>query len=200
MDREPMKRILIITSFIFLVSCAGDSAFERSMKIDDAAFKGEVSLERIEKLDKYKLTVFNQLTGKVDQIYTPYQVLQMELADVNRDGRTDICLGIIKPTPFDSALKRRLFIFEIDRDYIRPLWLSSRLVKPLEEFVPFTDEEGLWRILAMEREGNDLYCLNEYKWGAFGMSFQKQVGESLDYHTAKDVLEKYTKRHKHKST
>jgi hypothetical protein len=113
----------------------------------------------------------------------------METGDVNHDGRTDICIGIIKPTPFDPVLKKRLFIFQIDRDYIRPLWLSSRLVRPLEEFSVLSNDEGC-RIRTIERENTDMFCINEYKWESFGMTFIKTRNDSLHFADAQSLLRK----------
>jgi hypothetical protein len=110
--------ILIISSYIS--SCTNTTDFSKSINIRDAYFKGTVMVERMGKLDKYSISIFDSLTGGSDRIYTPYAIFEMETGDVNQDGRTDICIGIIKPTPFDPVLKKRLFIFQIDRDYIRP--------------------------------------------------------------------------------
>src|ERR1700729_4074015 len=131
--------IVLFASF-FIGSCTNSTYFSKSIPIRDAYFKGQVIVERIEKLDKYRITIIDSVTGGIDHIYTPYDVFEMETGDVNHDGRTDICIGIIKPTPFDPVLKKRLFIFQIDRDYIRPLWLSSRLVRPLETFAVLTND------------------------------------------------------------
>ena len=178
--------ILLIASF-YISSCTNNTCFSKSISIRDAYFKGKVIVEKIGKLDKYSITIFDSLTGGSDRIYTPYDVFEMETGDVNHDGRTDICIGIIKPTPFDPVLKKRLFIFQIDRDYIRPLWLSSRLVRPLEEFAVLSNEEGCM-IRTIERENTDLFCINEYKWESFGMTFMKTRTDSLNLADAHSLL------------
>ena len=178
--------IVLIATF-FIGSCTNSTYFSKSIPIRDAYFKGKVIVEKIEKLDKYRITIIDSVTGRNDHIYTPYDVFEMETGDVNHDGRTDICIGIIKPTPFDPVLKKRLFIFQIDRDYIRPLWLSSRLVRPLEEFAVLNNDEGC-RIRTIERENTDMFCINEYKWASFGMTFIKTRNDSLDYANAQSLL------------
>lgn len=178
--------IILIASF-YISSCTNNTCFSKSIPIRDAYFKGKVIVEKIGKLDKYSITIFDSLTGGSDRIYTPYDVFEMETGDVNHDGRTDICIGIIKPTPFDPVLKKRLFIFQIDRDYIRPLWLSSRLVRPLEEFAVLSNDEGC-RIRTIERENTDMFCINEYKWESFGMTFIKTRNDSLHYADAQSLL------------
>ena len=184
--------VLIFLSFYFS-ACSNNKPFSKKIKINDAFFKGDVTIEKIEKLGKNKISIYNKLTGKGDRIYTPYEVFQMETGDVNNDGKTDICIGIIKPTPFDSILKKRLFIFQIDRDYIRPLWLSSRLVKPLEEFI-ICKKNHKYTIKAMEKENNHLYCINEYRWESFGMSFLKEQKDSLTYSDVKRLLHESNKK------
>lgn len=178
--------IVIIASF-FIGSCTNSTYFSKSIPIRDAYFKGKVIVEKIEKLDKYRITIIDSVTGGSDHIYTPYDVFEMETGDVNHDGRTDICIGIIKPTPFDPVLKKRLFIFQIDRDYIRPLWLSSRLVRPLEEFTVLSDEEGC-RIRTIERINPGMFCIAEYRWESFGLTFIRIRNDSLHYSDAHSLL------------
>ena len=173
---------------IFLNSCSKPEAFEKEVRITDPFFDGFVTLEKMESIQKYKLSISDPARKSIDHIYTPYAVFQMETGDVNRDGKTDICLGIIKPTPFDSVLKKRLFIFQIDRGYIRPLWLSSRLVNPLEEFSIETDSMQQTIIRTIERTGPEVFCTRSYKWGSFGMIYLSTEHDSINYENAKQQL------------
>jgi hypothetical protein len=182
-----MRKEIILIVFFYFSSCINNAYFSESIKISDAFFKGKVIVEKIEKLDKYRITIFDSLTGVSDHIYTPYEVFEMETGDINQDGRTDICIGIIKPTPYDPVLKKRLFIFQIDRDYIRPLWLSSRLVRPLEKFAVLTNANGCM-IRTIEKENTEMFCINEYKWESFGMTFIKTRNDSLNYSDAQSLL------------
>jgi hypothetical protein len=168
-----------------LISCSAPRPFEKEVLIKDKFFKGQVKLQHIEKLGKYRLSISNTLTGKTDLIYTPYEVFQMETGDINHDGKTDICLGIIKPTPFDSVLKKRLFLFQIDRDYIRPLWLSSRLAGPLEAFTVSTDSTGKCIINTLEKQFRDLYCRRTYRWNSFGMNYINTPQDSITHDEAR---------------
>jgi hypothetical protein len=184
------KTLLLLFFLICFCSCLKNRPFSKTIKISDAYFKGEVIEEKIEKLNKYKITINDSITGESDRIFTPYEIFQMETGDVNHDGKTDICIGIIKPTPFDPNLKKRLFIFQIERDYIRPLWLSSRLVRPLERFAIVKDNKGLNMIRTIEQQDKDKYCINEYKWESFGMAFQRELANSLSYSKAGLLLNK----------
>lgn len=183
-----IKETIILFVFVFLFgSCSENEKYSNTIRVRDAFFDGEVKVEKIEKLNKYKLTIFNSTTGASDHIYTPYEIFQMETGDVNHDGKTDICIGIIKPTPFDSVFKKRLFIFQIDRDYIRPLWLGSRLVYPMEEFKICKNADRL-TIKTIERQNLDLFCINEYRWESFGMSFLKKHKDFLTFSNAQFLL------------
>jgi hypothetical protein len=180
--------MLWLTFMILLSACSKPDTFEKVLPIHDSFFKGFVKLEKMERINKYKLSITDSLDKPVDCIYTPYEVFQMETGDIDRDGKTDICLGIIKPTPFDSILKKRLFIFNIDRRYIRPLWLSSRLVNPLEEFTIDTNSRKECIIRTIEKEGTNLYGVRSYKWGTFGMIYQTTLQDSIDYEKAQQNL------------
>ena len=183
----PLYAIGFIGILFLSGSCSNRQSYTKTIKIEDAFFRGTVTVEKIEKLDKYRISIFNSITRGSDRIYTPYEVFEMETGDVNRDGKTDICIGIIKPTPFDPVLKKRLFIFQIDRDYIRPLWLSSRLVNPLEEF-RVCNSKGGCTIRAMERQNKGLYCIHEYRWESFGMSYMRTLNDSLSFTRAQETL------------
>lgn len=180
--------LLAICVYSVCLSCNNTPPFSKTININDSSFKGIVHVEKIEKLNKYRVNIENRLTGGTDKIYTPYEIYAMETGDINNDGRTDICIGIIKPTPFDSLLKKRLFIFQIDNDFIRPLWLGSRLVHPLEEFAVQINEENKFIIKTIERQGQKTYCINEYRWQSFGMTFITENEKMLSYPDALEIL------------
>lgn len=176
-----------VACVLFLCSCS-KASFSKDMNIEDAYFNGKIHLEKNKKLGRYCLSIHNLKTGGKDRIFTPYEVFTMETGDINGDGRTDICLGITKPTPFDSVLKKRLFIFQIDKDYIRPLWLSSRLVKPLEDFRVITHKDSASTVLTIEKDKKHSYSVNEYRWASFGMHLITTHGASLSFADAQKIL------------
>lgn len=176
-----MREFTFYWILLICVSCNHETPFSKTINISDDYFNGTAQIEKVEKINKYRLTIKNSVNGETDKIYTPYEIFAMESGDINHDGKTDICIGIIKPTPFDSLLKKRLFIFQIDNNFIRPLWLSSRLVYPLEEFVIENDENGQQIIKTIERQSLKSFCINEYKWKSFGMSFISERNNMLSY-------------------
>lgn len=182
------RSLSVLFSVCSMCACHQDQApFSKTVTMEDDAFKGIILVEKVEKLGKYRLRMENHKTGGRDQIFTPYEVFAMETGDVNGDGHTDICLGIIKPTPFDPVLKKRLFIFQIDRDFIRPLWLGSRLTHPLETFAVLQGQ-GKQRVRSVERQDARQYYVNEYEWGEFGMTFVKECRRDLSYAEALKIL------------
>jgi hypothetical protein len=192
--RKGYKNIFVLGTYCLLVllnSCHEDLPFTKAIQIDDSNFKGTVKVEKIEKLNKYRITIKNSISLVSDKIYTPYEIFAMETGDINHDGKTDICIGIIKPTPFDPTLRKRLFIFQIDHNYIRPLWLSSRLVHPLEGFKVVKHKDGRQFIITIEKKGNNTYCISEYNWESFGMSFVREYDNALSFSEAWSILRTY---------
>lgn len=185
-----MKNYFFISCWLLLYGCKQPANFNKSEDIRDAFFNGSVTVEKIDKLNKYCVSIKDTANKTIDKIYTPYTIFDLQTGDINYDGKTDFCVGIIKPTPFDSVLKKRLFIFQIDRNYIRPLWLGSRLSHPYEKFIILKDPENKNCIRAIEKENKNLYCITEYKWGSFGMVFRKQCAHGLPFSKAEALLTK----------
>lgn len=55
----------------------------------------------------------------LDQTIFKYVPYQFDTTDVDRDGRTEILIGLIKSTEFDPQEKKRLFILRIDNGQMR---------------------------------------------------------------------------------
>ena len=109
----------------------------------------------------------------------PYPVYQFQTGDVNGDGSEDAMVGVIKGTRFYPEKARRLFIFKQVNGKVRPLWLGSKLGGILEDF-RFVDG----RIRALESTTDSLYVVSDYKWGGFGMKFDRHIIKGVDKETA----------------
>ncbi|OYU96510.1 MAG: hypothetical protein CFE21_08985 [Bacteroidetes bacterium B1(2017)] len=177
----------LLIVFVFLNSCGEKPDYNRIIQVNNSLFKGKIEVLRIDKLKKYSLSIENYNTGKTDKIYTPYEIFKLDTGDINQDGKFDLCIGIIKPTPFDTIYKKRLFIFQIDRDYIRPLWLSSRLVRPLEDFCVI-NSKGLYSINSIERQSENQYSVQKYTWASFGLVRTNNIKESIRISEAQKLL------------
>ncbi len=105
------------------------------------------------------------------RVHIEHNVFRAEVCDINGDGRPDVCLGVIKPTRYDSAPRRRVQFYTYDGRRLRPLWLGSRLGMPLEDF-RIVRHAGIDRVLTLERERRrGTYAVGLWEWRSFGLSF-----------------------------
>jgi hypothetical protein len=109
----------------------------------------------------------------------PYPVYQFQTGDVDGDGREDAMVGVVKGTRFYPEPARRLFIFKAVNGKARPLWLGSKLGGTLQDF-RFRDG----RIRALETTDDSLWVVSDYRWGGFGMAFERFVIKGTDKETA----------------
>jgi len=116
-----------------------------------------------------------------------YEAFRLDTGDVNKDGSTDILVGVIKKTRFDSICRKRLFIFKLVDGFIRPLWLGSRVSQPLEDF-RFCKSHGLGLIRTIEHERDNSFLVAEYQWQGFGLSFIKYLEREVSFKRAAQLL------------
>ena len=109
----------------------------------------------------------------------PYPVYQFQTGDVDGDGSEDAMVGVIKSTRFYPEKARRLFIFKQVNGKARPMWLGSKLGGILEDF-RFT--EG--KIRALESTSDSLYVVSDYRWGGFGLTFERFIVKGVNRETA----------------
>ncbi len=123
-----------------------------------------------------------------DRWELPYQVYQFQVGDVDDNGVEDALVGVIKSTRFFPTIDKRLFIFKNHKGYVRPLWLGSRVGRPLEDF-RFVHIHGEPRVRCMEREQSGNYLISEYRWQSFGLRFVRYLQRELDTEKAKSLLQ-----------
>lgn len=117
----------------------------------------------------------------------PYMVFRLDTGDVNNDHSTDILVGVIKPTRFDTISRKRLFIFKLFEGYIRPLWLGSRVSQPLIDFKYYkSKKEGVVRTIELEKD--QLFLIAEYHWNGFGLGFIHYLAREKTYCQASQIL------------
>jgi hypothetical protein len=133
----------------------------------------------------------------LDEWKLPYPVYNFEVADADNDGQDDIWVGVIKETRFDKNLRKRLFLFKIIEGKIRPLWLGSRMSKPLVDFSSAYLIDSLDNnfnrkciIKTIEQEQNGKFLVANYQWRKFGIEFIKYEIREVDSLTARSFLEK----------
>lgn len=116
-----------------------------------------------------------------------YEVFKVDTGDVNNDNSTDILVGVVKSTRFDSISRKRLFIFKLFEGYIRPLWLGSRVSQPLVDFKFYKAKtEGIIRTI--EREKDQYYLVAEYHWIGFGLGFIHYLAREKTLYQAYKIL------------
>lgn len=156
--------------------------------INDRYFKGVVSLEGLSQLSGYRLSVVPNSKSSTDELHVPYPVYRFEIGDLNRDGKTDILLGVIKSTHFDQRVIKRLFALRIDSGQIRPLWLGSKVCQNLVDFKAI-DAKGRTSILTIEQSNDGTFSNGIYEWEDFGLRLVRYANENLNYAQALNNLE-----------
>lgn len=158
-------------------------------------------IEKTNKKDKLNFVVQTFLKEDkniiLDEWKLPYLVYNFEVADADNDGQEDIWVGVIKETRFDKNLRKRLFLFKIIEGKIRPLWLGSRMSKPLVDFSPAYLIDSLNQnnkkciIQTIEQEKNGKFLVANYQWRKFGIEFIKYEIRETDSLTARSFLENF---------
>ena len=91
--------------------------------------------------------------------------------DVDNDGYADLLLGPIKPTRFDSAMHRRLFVYTLDSTgRLQPRWRGSRLTYRLLYFRAERGAAGRTYVRTLEQAPDGRYCIGRYHWQGFGLA------------------------------
>lgn len=140
--------------------------------------------------DNYLITADSYVGGKL--LFTnswplKYDVFKIDTGDVNNDNATDILVGVIKSTRFDSISRKRLFIFKLFEGCIRPLWMGSRVSQPLVDF-KFYKSKSVGIVRTIELEKDQLYLVAEYHWIGFGLGFINYLAREKTLHQAYKIL------------
>lgn len=168
-----MAKYILIPLCLFLISCKENSISEYGFSLET-------------KNDSLHYVVFRS-DSLIDKWELPYPVYQFQIGDINEDGQDDAIVGVIKTTRFDSTLANRLFIFKNYKGYVRPMWLGSKLSKPLVDF-RFYKEKGKSRIRSIEKEKEGKYLVAEYKWWKFGLEFVQYLERETSIEQAHNKL------------
>ena len=177
-------------SLIFLICFSCDLFTENSipdgyeLTIKDKFFEGKAVFRKLSRVNGFKVLLTTNSYEITDQTifnYTPYQ---LDAADVNRDGKTEILVGLIKSTEFDPAEKKRLFILRIDEGQLRPLWLGSRVCQELINFKAI--DGGIVRTLEKTAKGN--YSIGQYEWQGFGLTLINYTHNEIPFNDASKIF------------
>ena len=174
-----IKKILIVSCLI-LNACVNQGV-ESSKEISNGF--------TLEKLNDSLSYVVLSTDSLVDKWELPYPVYQFQTGDIDGDGNEDVIVGVIKMTRFDSTLANRIFIFKNYNGYVRPMWLGSKLSKPLVDF-RFCQSQNGSRIKSIEKEKEGKYLVAEYKWRKFGLEHVQYIEREVSIEHAYNTLEK----------
>ena len=175
---RPLIAILLLASCAVVETEAPPDGY--AIPVNDKFFQGEVSLVRLPISQGFKVVLTDSAGETSDEAifrYTPYH---LDTADVNRDGRTDVLVGLIKPTEFDPVERKRLFILRIDDGGLRPLWLGSKVCQELINFK--TQANG--KVLTLEKTKKDQYAIGLYHWETFGLTLIHYLYDEMSQYEA----------------
>ncbi len=173
--------ILSLIILFILRSCSYPKKSE-SIIIKDGEKLLKISLKSTQRgtsiLSKSEDTKGNEYLISEWKLYCP--TFYLECADVDRNGKQDILVGVIKSTRFDTVVRKRIFIFKLLDGLIRPLWLGSAVSHPLEKFRALSSAKNTV-VRTIEKEADGSFLVAEYEWKTFGLSFNKYIVRNVNY-------------------
>lgn len=138
--------------------------------------KGEKRVISLECVNDSLYILHHTVNGtSVSDWKLPYPVYRFECGDLTGDGIPEIAVGVIKPTRYFPRPEKRLFLFKLYKErWIRPLWLGSRLARPLMDFQMVRDSVPA-RILTTERKADGSFVQALYRQEGFGLIFERDI-------------------------
>ncbi len=193
-----MKQKIILCWLIFMAISAFTNVsgyfrtkkpYKKMLMVHSTNFNGIIEAKNIDK-QCYALHTTDKQTGNKDSLFIKNTVYALQSADVNNDGKTDICIGISKNNNQQEVVKT-FFVLEIDGGHLRPLMSQAILDKPLECFKVFCrNEKNLIRTI--EKEKNDTFSVGEYELENNKLKLLAYKANNLDLETAKFVMYQIT--------
>jgi tRNA-binding EMAP/Myf-like protein len=183
LSKPSSLRALYFLVLLIIASCSGDTelpATRSEIIIRDKSFQGKVTLSKLKTRDGVRIVLTDEAGKRSDDLIFRYPYYQFDTADIDRDGKTEILVGLIKPTEFDPQERKRLFILRIDTGQLRPLWLGSRVCQELVDFKAI--EDG--RVRTLERTQNGNYAVGIYQWQDFGLILLEYAQNEKPYDDA----------------
>ena len=122
----------------------------------------------------------------VDQWKLPFPVYQLQVGDIDGDGRPEALVGVVKTTRYDPVEAKRLFIFKCHHGRIRALWMGSRLGGILEDFRFSSDGH----VVTLQSTTDGRYVVLEHEWRRFGLGALRFLARGVSLEDALSVFPK----------
>jgi hypothetical protein len=97
------------------------------------------------------------------------ELSELQIADINNDGTTDILLGISKRVHFDPTLKKRINIYSFQNKNLQALWLGTKFIHDIEKFDIRKTENGNF-LTTIEIDDKENRFQGTYEWDNFGFA------------------------------
>ena len=163
-----------------LLSCAS----ELSDSADEMSSSNGFSLEKVND------TLFNLVLvtdGGCDVWKLPYPVYRFCTGDMDGDSVIDAIVGVEKTTRYDPVVRKRVFMFRNLEGKVRPLWMGSRLGRPVVDF-NVVQVDGETRLRSIEKEQSGKFLVAEYKWSSFGVEFIRYLCRDFELDDSMEIL------------
>jgi Protein of unknown function (DUF3160) len=120
-----------------------------------------------------------EVQGKVHPIPLPATaVTRVCVGDLDGDDRSEVLVGVIRPTEKEQTFRERVFVYRFDGRALRPHFLGTRGGGQLLYFgVSDLNDDGKADLLVREVDG-DRAVTRVYGWEGYGFQQRQELAES----------------------
>lgn len=170
---------------LVLAACSSTNFPElHEFSIEEPGFSGKVIFKQLTTTTGFKVLLQDNSGKTLDQTVFRYIPYRFAIGDINRDGNTDIIIGLTKVTRFDPQEKKRLFILQIDNNHLRPLWLGSKVCQKLVDFKVLKNGS----IQTLEQTNTGQYAVGHYTWQSFGITLDQYTQNEIPLSYASQIF------------
>lgn len=105
------------------------------------------------------------INGKVHNYKDRYRlnVWKAEAGTVTEEGEDNIVLGVYNKSPFHQEMEKRVFVYIVKDNELRPRYRASKLSLPFDDFVLYDVEgDGVMEIVTLDNI-KDMNSISAYK-------------------------------------
>lgn len=153
--------------------------------IHETNFTGNVVVRKMHHMPGYALELYDTNGKMLDHMMLRRKLYQFAIGDIDGDGKTDICIGIIKKTAFHPEVEKRLFIYRITDGKIVRMWMGSKVTRTLIDFKVLHSGNVAAQIITMEKDKAGKYFIGAYHWSGFGLQLSGYRQRNISYRSAR---------------